>query len=93
MRTIQTQIRGEVLARGTAEELVQAAELRGRMAARRYRDAGWDPERIAREVVADFRAELEAESFGVYADETLMAAVQRGVREVLGEIPSSSDWV
>ncbi len=77
--------------RGTDQLLVDAAELRARMATRRLRNAGWDSERIVQEVVGDFRAELEAESFGTYEDETLMAAVQRGVEGVLSEARISRD--
>lgn len=80
------------LARGTPDDLVGAAELRGRMAARRHHEAGASAgtgcgdDEIIRRVIGEFRAELEAESFGVYEDESLMAAIQRGARSVLDEL-------
>lgn len=85
MNSINLTRRIQTIERGTDVELVGAAELRARMTARRLRTAGWDDDRILDEVVADFRADLEAESFGLYEDETLMSAVQRGVRDVLSE--------
>jgi hypothetical protein len=81
-------LRSEAVARGTSEELIRAAEMRARMAARWRRSVGQDDATIRQEVLARFREVIDAESFGVYADETVMAAAQRAIEEVLREGPA-----
>jgi hypothetical protein len=81
-------VRSEVVARGTPKELIRAAEMRARMAARWRRSAGQGDATIRREILARFREVIDAESFGEYADETVMAAAQRAIEEVLGEGPA-----
>jgi hypothetical protein len=73
----------EAVAGGTPKELVRAAEMRTRMAARRRRAAGQDDDTIRREILARFREVIEGEEFGAYADETVMAAARRTIEEVL----------
>jgi hypothetical protein len=83
-------LRTETLANGTPRELVQAAEMRARMAARRRRSAGQADETILREILARFREVIATESFGAYADETILAAARRAVEEVLREDPGGA---
>jgi hypothetical protein len=81
-------LRSDAVTQGTPEELIRAAETRARMAARWRRSAGEDDATIRREILARFREVIDAESFGKYADETVMAAARRAIEEVLGEGPA-----
>ncbi len=79
MRTIGTATIGN----GTDPDLIAVAEWRGRFEVSRALSRGVAPERVRQEVIGRFREDLVAESFGEYADEVLMAAMQRGGRECL----------
>lgn len=71
----------------TSDDLLRVAEAGARLETRWRLRQGEERGTIRREVLARFRAELRAEGFGPYADESLMAAVQRGVEAVLAEAP------
>ena len=75
---------------GTSCDLVAAATLGARIATRARVALGEDEATIRRQVVERFRDELAAESYGDFIDETLMAAVQRGVEAVLEELAADS---
>jgi hypothetical protein len=68
---------------GTDPDLIAVAEWRARFEVGRALSRGEEPERVRRAVIRRFREELDAESFGDYADEALMAAMQRGVEHAL----------
>ena len=70
----------------TPSDLVAAATLGARIATRARVAVGEDEGTIRREIIARFRRELAAESYGEHMDETLMAAVQRGIEAVLEEV-------
>ncbi len=70
---------------GTPEDLLQAAELGARLECRRRRFKGQDDTSIRATILDRLRRELAAGSFGAYADESLVATVQRAIESVLGE--------
>jgi hypothetical protein len=70
---------------GTNPDLIEVAEWRARFEVGRALSRGEQPERVRQSVIRRFREELVAESFGDYADEVLMAAIQRGVEDALIE--------
>jgi hypothetical protein len=70
---------------GTPEDLLRAAEVGARLECRHRRVKGQDDNAIRETILDRLRRELAAGSFGVYADESLMATVQRAVESVLGE--------
>ena len=76
------------VSRGTPKDLIRAASLGARVATRWRRAEGQDDDKIRREVLAQFRADMLSESYGEYADETIMAAVQRSLEDVLREVPA-----
>jgi len=80
-------LRSEAVAPGTSKELIRAADVRARMAARARLAAGQDDATIRREVLARFLEVIEAESFGEYADEAVLSAARRAIEEVLREGP------
>jgi hypothetical protein len=71
---------------GTAADLIEAAELGARIATRARVARGEDADTIRRGVVGRFLEELEEESHGVFADETLVASVQRAVESGLSAV-------
>ncbi len=68
---------------GTDPDLIAVAEWRARFEVGRALSRGEAPEWVRQSVIQRFREELVAESFGEYADEVLMAAMQRGVEMAL----------
>ena len=70
---------------GTDPDLIAVAEWRARFEVGRALSRGEEPGSVRLAVIRRFREELDAESFGEYADEVLMAAMQRGVEEALME--------
>jgi len=72
---------------GTPRDLLQAAELGARLECRCRRAKGYDDEVIRATILDRLRRELDAGSFGLYADESLVATVQRAVESVLKEPP------
>jgi len=70
---------------GTPGDLLRAAELGARLECRHRRVQGQDDEAIRETILGRLRRELAAGSFGSYADESLVAAVQRAIESVLGE--------
>ena len=68
---------------GTDPGLIEVAEWRARFEVSRALSRGERPEYVRRAIIRRFRAELVAESFGEYADEVLMAAMQREVEDAL----------
>jgi hypothetical protein len=70
---------------GTPEDLLQAAELGARLECRHRRVNGQEDEAIRDTILDRLRRELDAGSFGTYADESLVARVQRAIESVLGE--------
>jgi hypothetical protein len=70
---------------GTPEDLLRAAELGARLECRHRRVKGQDDNAIRETILDRFRRELAAGSFGGYADESLVATVQRAIESVLGE--------
>lgn len=76
------------IATGTPQDLLKAAGLGARLAVRKRRADGVDDDAIRREVIGRFRQEIGIQSFGIFADETLMATIQRAVEEVLSEAPA-----
>jgi hypothetical protein len=72
--------------RGTPRDLIKAARLGARIAVRKRLAQGQDEMTIREEVIARFRAKLKDDSFGVFEDETLMAAVQRTVERTLARL-------
>jgi hypothetical protein len=70
---------------GTPEDLLRAAELGARLECRHRRVKGQDDNAIRETILGRFRRELAAGSFGGYADESLVATVQRAIESVLGE--------
>ncbi|WP_435008526.1 hypothetical protein P12x_005733 [Tundrisphaera lichenicola] len=71
--------------RGTPQDLLKAAELGARLECRRRRSRGQDDGSIRETILTRFRVELDSGSFGMYADESLVAVVQRAVDSVLSE--------
>jgi len=55
---------------------------------RQRRADGVGDDAIRREVIGRFRREINIQSFGTFADETLMATIQRAIEEVLSEVPA-----
>jgi hypothetical protein len=72
----------------TPVDLINAATLGARIATRASAARGEDEETIRLEVIGRFRKDLEAESYGPFADERLMAAAQSAVSSVLEELRS-----
>jgi len=70
---------------GTPQDLLRAAELGARLECRHRRVKGQDDEAIRESILGRLRRELAAGSFGSYADESLVATVQRAIESVLGE--------
>ena len=68
---------------GTPADLIEAARLGARIATRRHCLAGQDVAVVRRRVIAGFRRTL-AVDHSDYECETLMAAVQQGIEDVLG---------
>ncbi len=68
---------------GTDPSLVELAKWRARFEVGRALSRGEAPELARDSIIRRFREELMTESFGAYADEVLMAAVQRGVEAAL----------
>jgi hypothetical protein len=68
---------------GTDPDLIAVAEWRARFEVGRALSKGEEPWMVRQSVIRRFREELVAESFGEYADEALMAAMQRGVEDAL----------
>ncbi|MBV8076102.1 MAG: hypothetical protein JO284_06885 [Planctomycetaceae bacterium] len=77
-----------MIARGTPKDLIRAASLGARVATRWRRAEGQDDDEIRREVLAHFRSDMLSESYGEYADEMIMAVVQRSLEDVLREAPA-----
>jgi hypothetical protein len=69
--------------RGTPKDLIRAAALGARIAVRKLLAQGRDEMTIRQEIIARFRADLHADSYGAFEDETLMAAVQRATERAL----------
>jgi hypothetical protein len=72
-----------MIAGGTDPGLIEVAKWRARFEVGRALSRGENPERVRQTVIRRFREELVAESFGEYADEVLMVAMQRGVEDAL----------
>jgi len=70
---------------GTPRDLLRAAELGARLECRRRRGKGQADEAIRDTILTRLRTELAAGSFGPYADESLVATVQRAIESVLEE--------
>jgi hypothetical protein len=70
---------------GTPEDLLRAAEVGARLECRHRRVKGQDDNAIRETILGRLRRELAAGSFGGYADESLVATVQRAIESVLGE--------
>ena len=75
----------EMQSTGTPIDLIEAAKLGARIATRARVARGEDADKIRREVVGRFLEEVAEESYGTFADETLVSAVQKAVDSVLGE--------
>jgi hypothetical protein len=71
------------LGQGTDPDLIEVARWRARFEVGRGLTLGQGPEQVRRDVLGRFRDELVAESFGDYADEVLMAALQREIDDML----------
>ena len=78
--------KGTKIAGGTDPDLIEIAEARARFEVWRGRTSGLEPQEIRRAVLGRFLDEIGAESYGHYADESLMAAMQRAVDAALVEI-------
>jgi hypothetical protein len=72
----------------TPADLIEAATIGARISARASAARGGDEETTRRAVIGRLRKEIEAESFGFFADEGLMAAAQAAVDSVLEELRS-----
>ena len=72
------------LGQGTDPDLVELATWRARFEVTRGLAKGHSPCEVREDILRRFRLKLEAESFGDYADERLMAAMQREIEAVLG---------
>ncbi len=70
-------------AQGTDPDLIEVARWRARFEVCRGLTLGQEPDEVRRDILARFRDELIAESFGTYADEVLMAALQREIDDML----------
>ena len=70
---------------GTPRDLLRAAELGARLECRRRRARGEDDDAVRATILGRLRRELDAGSFGDYADESLVAAVQRAIEAILAE--------
>jgi hypothetical protein len=77
---------------GTEPEWIEVASIGALSQVRARRAQGQDGETIAREVIAQFREILGTGSFGEMGDETLMAVVQRSIREGLAEPLGADGW-
>lgn len=75
----------EMVANGTSKELIRAAEMRARMAARWRRSAGQDDDTIRREILGRFREIIDDDPLTAYVAETVMATARRAIEEVLRE--------
>jgi hypothetical protein len=80
MRTAYTSNLGQ----GTDPDLVEFATWRARFEVTRGLAKGQSPREVRQDILRRFRLELEVESFGDYADERLMAAMQREIEAALG---------
>jgi hypothetical protein len=76
-------INGLGLAQGTDPDLIEVARWRARFEVGRGLTHGQGPDEVRRDVLERFREDLIAESFGDYADEVLMAALQREIDDML----------
>jgi hypothetical protein len=74
-----------IIAQGTDPSLIEVARWRARFEVGRGLTLGQGPEDVRREVLGRFREVLSVESFGDYADEVLMAALQREIDDMLDE--------
>ena len=81
MRTITT----ATIAVGTDPDLIEVAEWRARFEVGRGLSRGEAPDEVREAVIRRFREELDVESYGEYADEALMAALQRTVEAALSQ--------
>jgi hypothetical protein len=77
--------KGARIVGGTDPDLIEVAEARARFEVWRGLSSGLEPEEIRRTVLGRFLDEISAESYGHYADESLMAAMQRAVEAALVE--------
>lgn len=68
---------------GTDPGLLEVAGWRAQFEVSRALSRGEEPGGVRTCVIEKFRADIAAESFGEWADETLMAALQRGVEVAL----------
>ena len=75
--------KGVAIGGGTDPELIAVAGWRARFEVGRALSRGEEPGWVRQAVIRRFREDLDAESFGEYADEALMAAMQRGVEDAL----------
>ena len=73
------------MARGTDPDLIEVAEWRARFEVGRALSRGEAPGEVYDAIIGRFREELGVESYGEYADEVLMAALQRTVEAALSE--------
>ncbi len=78
-------VEGTSVVQGTDPSLIEVARWRARFEVSRGLVHGQEPEQVRRDVLERFRDELIAESFGDYADEVLMAALQREIDDMLDE--------
>ncbi len=74
---------GAIISSGTDPDLIEVVRWRARFEVGRALSHGLGSDEVRREVLGRFREELLAESFGDYADEVLMAALQREIDEAL----------
>jgi hypothetical protein len=70
---------------GTSPDLLMAAELGARIAARKRRAEGYDDESVRRGVIAKFDKTVVEDGYNEWEREALIAAVQRAIDEVLAE--------
>jgi hypothetical protein len=82
---------GREVSRGTPKDLIRAATLGARIAARRRLAEGVEEARVWQEVVGHYARDLRDEGYGDYEQETLMSAVQRGIDEALAA-PERRGW-
>jgi hypothetical protein len=71
------------LSEGTNPDLIEGVRWRARFEVSRGLNHGLGAEAVRRAILDRFRGELLAESFGEYADEMLMAALQREIEDCL----------
>lgn len=78
-------VKSPVVPPGTPEDLIEAAALGARIAARYQRIQGLDPDSIRRRILAHYAADLEREGLNCWSYETLMATVARAVDAVVDQ--------